>query len=410
MTMSAWLTALRQHGARSTATFASPRSRAGWGSVGVRKGGVRVLAGCGVTALTLALAGCGADTTSEATDEATLAPGAEAKIAAALDPYVGHPSAFPVDEPLTTRPPSDATIAYLQCAAPTCALVSQVVAGATQALGVQYTVTKAGPSAQAIQQAAESILAARPDAVIIPAVDPSQYRQQLAAFEEAGIPVVSLGVNNTEDYSAIKAGLISARTTVLAGKLMAARVLRDNGPVESVFYAIPELDFSAIQEEAYTEQIREYCPSCNVRAVKIPFSQVGSTAPATIVSDLQSHPATKAAVFVAFDAAIGLPNALEVAGLEVDTIGFAPSPDALEYLKDGDVGSGMGMGLVTAAWTAVDAAARLITDQPLAKGEAEDWTVLQLLEQEDITFDPAMGFAGYPDVAERFAQLWGSAA
>ena len=362
----------------------------------------------GVTILAVPLAGCGSGSSADADGKAELTPGAKAAITANLAPYVGHPSAFPVDEPLTQRPPAETTIAYLQCAAPTCALVSKVLTGATQTLGVRFDVTKAGPSAQALQQAAESILAARPSAVIIPAVDPSQYRQQLAAFEDAGIPVVSLGVNRTEDYSAIKAGMIGARTTTLAGRLMADRVLRNNGPVESVFYAIPELDFSAIQEEAYADEIHKYCPACKVRVVKIPFSQVGSTAPATIVSDLQSHRSTKAATFVAFDAAIGLPNALKVADLKVDIVGFAPGPDALAYIKEGAVSSGIGNGLVTAAWTAVDAAARLVTDEPLATGEAEDRTVLQLLEKDDITFDPAMGFAGYPDFAQRFAKLWGS--
>lgn len=362
----------------------------------------------GATVLGLLLAGCASESSSdELGGPAALVPGALEAITENLAPYVGQPSAFPVEEPLTERPPADTTIAYLQCAAPTCALVSKVLAGATQTLGVSLSVTKAGPSAQAVQQAAESILASKPDALIIPAVDPAQYRQQLAAFDEAGIPVVSLGVNHTEDHSAIKAGMIGARTTALAGRLMADRVLRDNGAVESVFYAIPELDFSAIQEEAYTDQIHTHCPECEVRVVKIPFSQVGSTAPATIVSDLQSHPDTKAAVFVAYDTAIGLPNALEVADLQVDTVGFAPSPDALEYLKEGAVNSAIGNGLVVAAWTAVDAAARLITGQPLAEGEVEDRTVLQLLEQEDITFDPSMGYAGYPDFAQRFATLWG---
>lgn len=362
----------------------------------------------GITLLGLLFTGCASESSGEeSVEKAALVPGAMAAITENLAPYVGQPSAFPVDEPLDQRPPAGTTIAYLQCAAPTCALVSKVLTGATQTLGVKLSVTKAGPSAQAIQQAAESILASKPSAVIIPAVDPSQYRRQLAAFEEAGIPVVSLGVNNTEDHSAIKAGMIGARTTALAGRLMADRVLRDNGAVGSVFYAIPELDFSAIQEEAYTDQIHKRCPACEVRVVKIPFSQVGNTAPATIVSDLQSHPDTKAAVFVAYDTAIGLPNALEVADLEVDTVGFAPSPDALTYLKEGAVNSGIGNGLVTAVWTAVDAAARLITDQPLAQGEVEDRTVMQLLEQEDITFDPAMGYAGYPDFAKRFATLWG---
>jgi len=371
----------------------------------------RLLAVFVACALAALVAGCGSSGDAKGTGAAgaTLREGAKAAIEANLAPYVGHPSAFPVDEPLTKKPSPNATIAYLQCAVPTCALLSQVLDGATKTLGVKLSVVKAGSSAAALQQAAETILAEKPAAVIIPAVDPSQYREQMGKFADAGIPVISLGVNDADKYPAIKASLVGVPTTTRGGTLLADRVLRDDGAGESVFYSVPELNFSPILKKAYIDEINKQCDGCKVREVDIPISQLGSTAPSTVVSDLQKNPKTKAAVFVAFDAAAGLPQALDVAGIKVDVVGFAPDPNALGYIKEGKVGAGLGTGLVVASWTAVDAAARLITGQPLAKGEAEDATVLQLLEKADITFDPQLGFAGYPDMAQRFAKLWGSA-
>ncbi|WP_043716419.1 hypothetical protein, partial [Kutzneria sp. 744] len=46
-------------------------------------------------------------------------------------------------------------------------------------MGAQLTVTKGGASAQALQQATNSIVAAKPAAVLIPASDPVQYRDQM---------------------------------------------------------------------------------------------------------------------------------------------------------------------------------------------------------------------------------------
>ena len=50
--------------------------------------------------------------------------------------------------------------------------------------------------------------------------------------------------------------------------------------------------------------------------------------------------------------------------------------------------------------------ARLLTGQPLTGKEAADPSVMQMLEQKDVSFDPSHGFNGYPDVADRFAKLW----
>ena len=48
-----------------------------------------------------------------------------------------------------------------------------------------------------------------------------------------------------------------------------------------------------------------------------------------------------------------------------------------------------------------------IAGQKLTGPEAEGSGVVQFLTKKDITFDPAKGWSGYPDFAERFAKLWG---
>jgi len=43
--------------------------------------------------------------------------------------------------------------------------------------------------------------------------------------------------------------------------------------------------------------------------------------------------------------------------------------------------------------------------QPTASEQAGD-VPEQFLGQQDITFDPTLGWSAFPDFAQRFAQLW----
>ena len=183
-----------------------------------------------------------------------------------------------------------------------------------------------------------------------------------------------------------------------------------NGTAPSVFYTVPELSFSPFIQSGYQAEMRKVCPTCNVRYVQLSIATIGSTAPGKVTSDLQSHPDSKTAVFGSLEAAGGLPAALKVAGIKVDTVGFAPDPAVLGYIKAGDITAGLGYDTVTSMWVQVDEAARLITGQELTSAENADSNVMQMLEQKDITFDPSHGFTGYPDIKDRFAKLWSGTA
>jgi len=114
------------------------------------------------------------------------------------------------------------------------------------------------------------------------------------------------------------------------------------------------------------------------------------------------------AVFGSNEAAAGLPAALQSAGIEIETLGFAPGPTELQYLNEGKQTVGLGLDLPVLSWTLLDQAAREIVGREVTGREAGGIPVEQFLTQEDITFDPSKGWTGYPDFAERFAKLWGA--
>ncbi len=384
-------------------------------------GGLLAVSGCSTTTSaggsTASNSGGASSAGGSASGSGTATAGGEGISAAALAtakanlaPYTGHPSAFPVDKPLLKKPAAGTKFSFLQCSTPICALFAKIIQGPTHALGVELTVTKAGPSAQALQTAVSSIVAGNPAAVLIPAADPVQYRQGMQDLADKGIPVVSQGVVDGAQFPAIKASILSDKATTLAGKLLADWVVQRNGTKPSVFYSVPELSFSTFIAEGYKKEMASLCPSCVVRYEKLPITTIGSTAPTAITSDLQKHPETKTVVFASLEAAGGLPAAMKVAGLTADTVGFAPDPAVLGYIKSGDITAGLGYDTVTSTWVQVDIAARLIAGEPLTAAEMADENVMQMLEKGDITFDPSHGYSGYPDIAERFAKLWPSSA
>lgn len=358
------------------------------------------------------LAGCGGGAAGSAGTHAAAAvtPQALAQAEANLAPFTGGPSPFPATEPLLARPPAGKSLAMLQCSTPICALIGRMAQEAAGGLGTPLTVTKAGASAQSLQEAMASIIAQKPAAVLIPAADPVAYREPMNQLQQLGIPVVSQGVVDGDQFGAIKGTILGKQAARQAGTLLADWVVQRNGAKPVVFYNIPELSFSPFIVEGFTKEMGSLCPQCAVRFVDVPISTIGNTAPATVVSDLQVHSDTATAVFGSAEAANGLPAALKVAGIQVDTVGFAPDPAVLGYIKNGDITAGLGYDIRTTTWVQVDMAARLMTGQPLKGAEAADPSVMQMLEQKDLTFDPAKGFNGYPDVADRFARLWAGSA
>lgn len=324
--------------------------------------------------------------------------------------YSGQPSAFPVDQPLAQRP-TGSSIGYLQCSTPICGLVGETLQQAADAMGTKLEVVKAGTSVVDLQNAMSTLISLNPAAVVIAGVEPAQISNQLQTLQDANIPVIGQGIMYAEKYG-IDANMSNEQTMQLAGQLLAAYAVKTKGADSNVaFYTTPELSFSPIIADAFAEEYKKLCPSCEMRTESIPLATVGNTAPQKVVADLEAHPDTNQAVFAVLDATNGLPAALSTAGMSdrVDVFGYGASPVNLQDIQSGGLKMGIALDSNVNSWTLIDAAARLIGGQALTSGEESGLPPMQIIEQTDIAnADLQTGFVAYPDYVERFTNLWGS--
>jgi ribose transport system substrate-binding protein len=132
----------------------------------------------------VALTACGGSSGGGSTSEST-ASGSSAGEASGLAaskkviaPFVGHPNPFPVVDKLKELP-KGATVAYMDCGVPGCAIIYQLVSEAAKTMGVSVSRIKAGLAANTVSAAFDSVVADKPSAVIVPAIGVELWSKQL---------------------------------------------------------------------------------------------------------------------------------------------------------------------------------------------------------------------------------------
>jgi ribose transport system substrate-binding protein len=277
---------------------------------------------------------------------------------------------------------------------------------AVTAIGGHLTVVLGGASTQQLQAAFQSLLSDKPDALLLPGIEPDQVAPELALAKAEGIPMASTGIMDIAKYG-IEGSAFGQGLAELVGKLQADWVVANEGmKSDIVFYTTNELDFFVPEETAFKAELSKIGCTCSVRTVDIPIATYGSTAPNIVVSDLESHPDTTTAVFGANDPTTGLVAAMKAAGLTTPYIGYGPTPSNLVDIKDGSQAAGLGLDYPAIAWTMVDEAARLLLKAPLTQDEQQSFVPIQWLDKGNIGFNIQQGWTGYPDYAIRFAKLW----
>jgi ribose transport system substrate-binding protein len=386
--------------------------RGGGGARGRSRMAWRVTAACVSATAVVSLAACSSSSGSTSTSSSKSTGAAqEVNVSAAktaLAPYSVAPTTFPLSDPLPEKLPAGKKFVFLQCGTPVCAGIGLFVQQAVKTIGGTITVLNAGNTAQTAKSAASSALALKPAAVLFGGLDPALFGGGLNTLSSAGIKVVSIQVTKDVKPYGVTFNYLGANLSQRNGKLLADWVIANGGAKpNAVLYTLPGLDVSAPMQSAFEAEMKANCSSCQVRVVPIDLATIGTTAPSTVVTDLQAHPATNVAAFVGLEAAAGLPAALKSAGItSVKTVGFGPTAGNLQDIKDGNLTAGLAIDFPMSVWTAVDAAARLLEGaQPTASEQAGE-VPEQFLGQKDITFNPTLGWSAFPNYAQRFAQLW----
>lgn len=370
------------------------------------------VAGVLAVACALAIAACGSSSNDSGGSSAGAGGSKSADVAAAkaaIAPFTGHPSPFPITTPLKKRP-TGKRIAYLDCGTPVCGLFYPLAQPAAQSLGMTLTRIKSGLTADSVAAAFNTVIEQGYDGVFVPALQPSLWQRSLAELNAKHIPVVTTGVTGG-DKSKIGVMQLSDTAVKRAGKLAADWVVAKNGDnTDVVFYVTPEIAFINVMGQAFTAEVNKLCPGCKVRTKDLPAATLGNKAPSLIVDDLQAAPDTKTAVFGTSEQTQGLPQALNTAGIKIQTLGNIPDPGTLQYIQEGKIDAGLGVDIPVDTWTLIDSLARLTTGQPAAPGAKADKPPMMFLTKDVLAGrDVSRGWTGYPDFAARFNKLWASA-
>jgi len=153
---------------------------------------------------------------------------------------------------------------------------------------------------------------------------------------------------------------------------MADRVVANKGPkAGAAFFGTPQLGFSGPMQAGLARTPSQRCPSLQASYQQISVTTSASTAPSQVVSYLQAHPQVDTVVGATMAAANGLAAALEDAGLNVKTLGFAPSPSNLDDIASGGLPAGPGLDVPVQEWMQLNAAARLIAGQSTAQSNLD---------------------------------------
>lgn len=343
---------------------------------------------------------------------AASSPGATgADLAAAqqeLAPYIGHPSPFPATERLSRLPAQGSKFVFLQCGAPVCAIFAQLMPVPAKALGVNFVAVNSGNTATSAQAAAATALSDRPAAVLVGASSPQLYGDYLHKLVSAGSVVAGGGTVGGQPYG-VQQAVGGAQSVSHAGELLADWVAVNKGPSANVvFFGTPELTFSAGMQAAFAATLGQRCPGCTASYQQLSIATYGTTAPSQVVSYLQSHPGTNTVVFASMEGATGLAAALKDAHLSPTTLGFAPTTSNLQDIADGGLTAGLALDFNVQVWMQLNLAARLLAHQATPESNLE--VDMQFLTKSDLAgVNISRGWTGYPDVAQRFAALWGLA-
>lgn len=324
-----------------------------------------------------------------------------------LEPFYGPPDEFPETESLTERPDPSTEVVFMKSATTVADAQDESLQAAAEAMGIQYRSIELGGTAESINAALDSVVEMEPDGVLNVSTDPTFFTGQLETLREAGTVVVSGGIVNGDEFG-FETVMANAGDVVETGKIMAAHALLEGeGSITNLaYYKTPELQFTSEMERGVREQVEALCETCTLRVVNIPITEVGSTAPDKIVSDLQANPDTDAALASFNEIFLGLPSALEVAGIDVFTMAQAPVASSYEAIENGQQNATVAWDVDLMMWPMMDQLARELTGQELTDFQKEELLVKQVITEDSLPDDFNEGWHAFPDTRERYQELW----
>jgi ribose transport system substrate-binding protein len=335
------------------------------------------------------------------------APPTLAQAKATVAKYEQPPTELGVStEPLKTRPVGK-TLVFMRCGVPICQEQSKALHEAGKVMGFRVLDSNVGLSPEQINKGWAEGLRKNPDFIIATGVPSIVFKSQLAQAASRHIPVM---VWSSPDLpgNGITVNLFGPKDHTLNGELMAQYIAaKSNGTANTLLLTAPEFAVHAFTLKGFQRAYKSACRGCGLTVLKVAGKDIGRVIPGRVVSAVQQNPKITWIAAVFGDLEIGVPQALQSAGLggKVNVFSTAGSRVNWQYVKSGQQTADLAYSMSFFGWKAVDTAARVLDGQYHASDIGP--MANQFLTKANLTFNINAGWPAVPNFRDSFRKLWG---
>jgi ribose transport system substrate-binding protein len=311
--------------------------------------------------------------------------------------------------------PKGKTIYFVYGPSPVDAPIATAAQQAAKALGWKLTLQQVQESPQGYQGGLENALHdPATSGIFTTTVPPTEITSQLHAAAAKHIPVAILDPNANSSSDHISIGGPITYTHV--GSLEADYVLWQTHGRGQVLMTIPAaLPTQQSLAQSFKQEWTKMCPTCQAPLSYVaPVTSFGKNFPALLTAYLEAHRSVKYIVFGFNDMMIGVPQALQAAGIKgVKGLTFAQDPSTNPLIGAGMLQADVAVPLVEFGWVGMDALLRSFDHMSTAPDSAftgsnamMDWFITKAGIRK-AGLSPGTIWPIDPDYEQQFKKLWG---
>lgn len=280
---------------------------------------------------------------------------------------------------------------------------------AGEVLGLDVSTIDGGLAPDTYAAAVQTAVERDPDMIFTIGYPPDAYADIIQPYLDGGGLLLGDAFGTPELDPRVEAEWDTSAMLEEMTRAEANWVVADSGgDANVVYFGVPDYPVQVGQMEAFEDEMGRLCPDCTVHMESVPATDLGTGVPGKVVSFLQRNPDTNYIVVGFGDVAVGVPEAMNAAGITgVRGVSHKGAPANHEMVKNENVFvTDLSHPLGAFGWYWADGVARAFAGQEIEQVQPYG-TPMQFLTAEDIDFDTSELWDGGFDWESQFRELWG---
>ncbi len=365
------------------------------------------------TALVLVLAGCTSSGTTAAGGSGNATAGITGAKLAALKAKVAIYEQEPTKILATSlgafTPKPGGSIYLVSCdlSIVGCHALANGVQTGTEGIGYKFQICNAGTTSDQANKCFTNAINAKPDVIIVDGNGVSVAGAGYAAAKKAGIPIVGLFTSNPKGSTNAE---VADTVCTTEGQVMADAVIAEgDGHPDTLYAGETSQQCDSNRTAAFRKEYPKACPSCAITYLGFDYPTAQQSLPPQLQSALTKDPKISSIVGVLDQTASIAVTQVQQAGKQknITVAGMDGNPPNVQLIRQGQVQTlDMAVGQGEDGWTAVDAAARIYSGQPVPFNDPVNTFLITAknVSQVDSTSNTWLGPETYQ---AQFKALWG---